>query len=430
MLRSLRHPNFRLFLLGQIISLTGTWMQEVALSWLVYRLTHSAFLLGAIGFASHLPSFLLALFGGVLADRANRHRTLMVTQALLMAQALSLWALVATDHIGVPSLLALTALLGAVTGLDMPVRQAFLVDMVSAREDLPNAIALNSSVFNAARLVGPALAGLLIHLTGEAGAFLLNGLSYIAVIAALMAMRLPPGVPRHGEPPAITAHLREGLGYAFGFSPIRSILLLIALVSLVGVPFMVLMPVFAVDVLHGGPGTLGALMGAVGLGALAAALFLASRRTVLGLGRFITGGALLIGAGSVGFSMARHLAVAVPLLFVAGFGMMVLMASSNTILQTIVEDDKRGRVMSLYTMSFMGTLPIGCLLSGLIANHLGAPQTVRIGGALCILGALCFARGLPTLRAKVRPLYLQLGLLPEAAPAVENVALEDAAGQG
>jgi MFS family permease len=427
MLRSLRHPNFRLFLLGQTISLTGTWMQEVALSWLAYRLTRSPLLLGWIGFASHLPSFVLALFGGVVADRTNRHRTLMITQALFMLQALALWALVATGRIDTYSLLALTVLLGAVTGIDMPVRQAFLVDMVSAKEDLANAIALNSSVFNAARLVGPAMAGLLIHYTGEAGAFLLNGLSYIAVIAALAAMRLPPYSRPLAAPMPITAHLREGLGYALAFAPIRAILLLIALVSLVGVPFIVLMPVFAVDVLRGGPDTLGLLMGSVGLGALAAALFLAARKTVVGLGGFIWGGALLIGIGSIGLSLATHVALAVPLLFVAGFGMMVLMAASNTILQTIIDDDKRGRVMSLYTMSFMGTLPVGCLMAGAIASRIGAPETVRIGGALCVLGALFFARELPTLRAKVRPLYQRLGLLPDGAASVEDAPLEDAA---
>jgi MFS family permease len=314
-----------------------------------------------------------------------------------------------------------------VTGIDMPVRQAFLVDMVNAKEDLPNAIALNSSVFNAARLVGPAVAGLLIHYTGEAGAFLLNGLSYVAVIGALAAMRLPAYARRTEKPVPITAHLREGLGYALAFPPIRAILMLIALVSLVGVPFIVLMPVFAVDVLHGGPDTLGLLMGSIGLGALAAALLLAARKTVVGLGRFISGGAFLIGLGSMGLSLARQVGVAIPLLFVAGFGMMVLMAASNTILQTIIDDDKRGRVMSLYTMSFMGTLPVGCLLAGAIAARIGAPATVRIGGALCVLGALFFMRQLPTLRAHVRPLYLRLGLLPDGAAGATDAVLEDAA---
>lgn len=415
MLRSLRHRNFRLFLLGQIISLTGTWMQQVALSWLTYRLTHSAFLLGLVGFAGQLPSFFLAPLGGVVADRGSRHRTVILTQVLSMAQALALWALVATDHIGVPSLIALTALLGAVNGVDIPVRQAFLIEMVGSKEDLANAIALNSSVFNAARLVGPAIAGFLIGISGEAGAFLLNGLSYVAVIAALLAMRLPPRETRTAAAPPVGRHLREGLAYAFGFAPIRAILILIALLSLVGVPFMVLMPIFAADVLQGGPHTLGLLMGAVGLGALAGALLLAARRSIAGLGRVIAAAAALLGLGLIGFSFAAQTAVAVPLLFVAGFGMMVGMASSNTILQTLVDDDKRGRVMSLYLMAFMGTVPFGSLLAGALANHIGAPLTVRVGGALCILGAMMFARALPALRAEARPVFRRLGVLVEEA---------------
>jgi MFS family permease len=269
--------------------------------------------------------------------------------------------------------------------------------------------------------VGPAVAGFLIGITGEADAFLVNGLSYVAVLLALFAMHLPPAAPRT-HTPAMTRHLREGLAYAFGFTPIRAILLLIALVSLVGVPFMVLMPIFAAEVLHGGPHMLGLLTGAVGLGALAGALVLAARRTVVGLGNFITTAGVLLGCGLVGFSLATHATTAVLTLFVAGFGMMTGMASSNTILQTIVDDDKRGRVMSLYTMAYMGTIPFGSLLAGALAHRIGAPMTVRLGGILCIVGALSFARALPALRAKVRPLYLRMGLLPDASTPIEDGA--------
>jgi MFS family permease len=431
-LRSLRHRNFRLFLTGQMISLTGTWMQQVAMSWLAYRWTRSPLVLGLFGFASQLPAFFLAPVGGVLADRVSRRRLVMATQVLSMLQAATLAALVLTNHTGVGGLLVLTAFLGLVNGIDIPVRQAFLVEMVNDKSDLPNAIALNSSAFNAARLVGPALGGFVVAAVGEGVAFLLNALSYIAVIGALLALRLPSAPARPLGAPAVWSNLREGMRYAFGFPPIRTILLLVFTASLFGVPFLVLMPVFAADVMHGGPSTLGLLMGAVGVGALAGALTLAARRSVVGLGSMITIAIGVFGTGLLLFSATTSVLLALPGLFAAGFGMMALMASSNTILQTIVEDDKRGRVLSFYAMSFMGAVPVGSLLAGALAARIGAPATVRIGACVCLLSGLLYARVLPSMRAHVRPLYMRLGLLPDAAAVVEDVPLareEDAAAR-
>ena len=404
-IRALRHRNFRLFLGGQIISLAGTWMQQVALSWLVYRLTRSPFLLGLVGFAGQLPSLLLAPLAGVWADRADRRRIVIGTQVLAMLQALLLSALVLTGRVTIAQILVLSVFLGLVNGVDVPTRQAFLVEMVRGREDLAGAIALNSSVFNAARLVGPAVAGFMIGLVGEGVVFLLNGLSYVAVIAALVAMRLERRPPASPERPPVWRELKEGVRYAAGFAPLRALLLLVGLVSLVGVPFTVLMPVFATDVLHGGAHTLGLLVSSLGMGALGGALFLAARRTVRGLGRIILAAVTVFGVSLVAFGLSRSEWLSMLLLVIAGLGMMVHMASSNTILQTIVDEDKRGRVMSFYAMAFMGTVPLGSLLSGALAARIGAPATVVLGGALCLLGAAAFARVLPGLRAQIRPIY-------------------------
>ena len=420
--RALRHRNFRLFLGGQIISLAGTWMQQVALAWLVYRLTRSPFLLGLVGFAGQLPSLLLAPLAGVWADRSDRRRIVIATQALAMFQALVLSALVLTGRVAVVHVLVLSVFLGLVNGVDVPTRQAFLVEMVRGREDLANAIALNSSVFNAARLVGPAIAGFMIGLVGEGVVFLLNGLSYVAVIAALLAMEIDPRPAARRPTQPVWRELKEGVGYVLGFEPIRSLLLLIGLVSLVGVPFTVLMPVFATDVLHGGAHTLGLLMSSLGVGALGGALFLAARRSVRGLGRIILAAVTLFGLCLAGFGFSRNEWLSMALLVAAGFGMMVHMASSNTILQTIVDEDKRGRVMSFYAMAFMGTVPLGSLLSGALAARLGAPATVVLGGALCLLGAAAFARALPRLREQIRPIYARLGVIPEVAAGLQTAA--------
>jgi MFS family permease len=417
--RALRHRNFRLFVAGQFISVVGTWMQTVALGWLVYRLTRSPFMLGLSGFLGQIPSLFFSPVAGVWADRWNRHRMVIGTQALAMLQALTLAALVLTHRATIEAILGLNLLLGFVSAVDIPARHSFVVEMVEGGEDLPNAIALNSSVFNAARLVGPSIAGILIGLVGEGVVFLLNGLSYLAVIAALLALRVPPSPHRARESAPLWTHLDEGFRYVAGFAPIRAVLLLLGLVGLIGVPFTVLMPIFATDVLRGDAHTLGFLVGAVGVGALAGALYLAARTTVLGLGRVIVAAVTLFGAGLVAFAFVRAEWLALPILALTGFGMMVHMASSNTILQTLVDPDKRGRVMSLYAVSLMGTMPLGSLLAGALASRIGAPWTVSLGGVFCLVGAALFARALPALRAQVRPIYSRLGVIPEISEGLQ-----------
>jgi MFS family permease len=417
--RALRHRNFRLFLTGQFISLIGTWMQTVALGWLVYRLTHSPFLLGLVGFLGQIPSLFFSPLAGVWADRWSRHRMVIGTQVLAMFQALALAALVLSGRATIVQVLALTLLLGFANAVDVPSRQAFVFEMVQGGDDLPNAIALNSSVFNVARLVGPSIAGVLIGLVGEGTVFLINGLSYVAVIAALLAIRIPPGERRAAAPPHVWAHLVEGVHYAAGFAPIRAVLLLLALVSLVGAPYTILMPIFATEVLHGGAHTLGFLVGAIGVGALGGAAFLATRRTVRGLGSVIVRAATAFGLGLIVLALVRVEWLAVAVLAVSGFGLMVHMASSNTILQTLVDHDKRGRVMSLYAVAFMGTTPIGSLLAGALAARVGARWTVALGGTLCLVGAALFARALPGLRAQVRPIYARLGIISEVAEGLQ-----------
>jgi MFS family permease len=417
--RSLRHRNFRLFFGGQSISLMGTWMQRIALGWLVYRLTGSAFLLGVVGFAGQIPTFVLTPFTGVLADRWNRHRILIVTQTLSMVQALILAYLVLNQIVLIWQIILLSLFLGTINAFDVPARQSFMVEMVEDKQDLGNAIALNSSMVNSARLIGPSVAGLLIALVGEGICFLLNGISYLAVIAALLGMRIAPknSNPHHSK---IWPGLAEGFTYAFGFAPIRAVLLLLAMVSLMGMPFSVLMPIFAKSILHGGPNTLGFLMGASGVGALTGALYLASRKSVLGLGKMIALAAGIFGIGLIAFSFSRILPLSLVLMLVIGFGMMVQMASSNTILQTIVEDDKRGRIMSFYAMAFMGMTPFGSLLAGFLASKIGAPHTLLIGGITCVFAAAFFARKLPALRELVRPIYIKMGIIPEIISGIQS----------
>jgi MFS family permease len=413
--RALRHRNYRLFFGGQAISLIGTWMQRIAMAWLVYRLTGSAFLLGVVGFAGQIPTFLLVPFTGVLADRWNRHHILIATQTLSMLQALVLAALVLEGSIAIWHIVSLSVFLGLVSAFDVPARQAFVVQMVESKEDLGNAIALNSSVFNSARLLGPSIAGLLTAAVGEGLCFLLNGLSFLAVIAALLAMKLPPKEPNSGKA-EVLRRLADGFSYAFGFRPIRAVILLLALISLVGMPYAVLMPLFAKDVLHGGAQTLGFLMGSAGVGALVGAIYLASRVRVVQLGRTIPVAAAIFGAGLVAFSRSGVLLLSLAFLAIMGFGMMVQMAASNTVLQTIVDDDKRGRVMAFYAMALMGTAPFGSLLAGGLASKMGAPNTLLAGGLACIAGSLLFAGKLPSLRAAVRPIYAEMGVTTGAAP--------------
>jgi MFS family permease len=413
--RALHHQNYRLFFGGQGISLIGTWMQQIAMSWLVYDLTHSAFLLGFIGFLGQIPSLLLSPFAGVLSDRWNRHRIVICTQSLAMIQAFILAILTLTGTIAIWHIILLALFLGFVNAFDMPTRQAFVVEMVETGEDLGNAIALNSLLFNGARLLGPSIGGILIALLGEGMCFLLNGISYIAVIIALLAMKITKREIR-SRSSQVLKDLREGFTYAFGFPPIRSLLLLLALTSLTAMPYMVLMPVFAKTVLQGGPQTLGFLLGASGVGAAVGAIYLASRTSVLGLGKLIVIASSIFGIGLIAFSISRILWLSLLLLVFTGFGMMVQMASSNTVLQTIVEEDKRGRVMSLYTMAFMGMVPFGSLLAGSLASKIGAPGTIMISGIACILGSMLFARKLPLLRELVRPIYMRKGIVQEKSP--------------
>ncbi len=394
-------------------------MTRVATSWLVYRLTKSAFLLGLVGFSGQIPFLILGPVAGVWVDRWNRHRVLVVTQMLSMLQSFALAALTLSGRITFWEIFALSLLQGAINTFDMPGRQAFLIEMVEAREDLANAVALNSSMVNASRLVGPSLAGIIIAVAGEGYCFLIDGISYIAVIASLLLMHVSRA-PSRAKVESVLTDLKEGWEYVAGFVPIRAILLLITLISLVGMPYIVLMPIFAGTILHGGPHTLGFLMSATGVGALTSALVLARRESVVGLGRLIPLTAGLFGVALTGFSLSHWFWLSMPLMVVTGYGLMQQLAASNTILQTIVEEDKRGRVMSFYATAFQGAAPFGSLIAGAVANRIGAPKTLAIGGCLCVLGALWFSRQLPRLRVAIRPIYRRLGIIPEVAVGVQT----------
>jgi MFS family permease len=420
--RALQSRNFRLFFSGQTVSLVGTWITRVATSWLVYRLTGSALLLGIVGFCGQIPTLLLAPFTGVLVDRWDRHRILVVTQVLSMLQSLALALLVFTDTITVGSILALQVCQGIINAFDTPARQAFVVQMVEDRADLPNAIALNSSMVNASRIIGPTIGGIVIAAVGEGWCFLADAVSYLAVIASLLAMRVTarPLPPRDTR---LRDELRAGFQYVSRFVPVRSALLLLSLVSIMGMPYTVLMPIISSTVLHGGPHTLGFLMTASGVGALGGALYLASRRSVLGLGRVMVLATATFGVGLIVFSLSRTLWFALVALPFVGAGMMVTMAATNTIIQTVVTEELRGRVMAFYTMAFLGTAPIGSLLAGLLADRVGPTVTIRIGGAACVAAALWFALRLPTLRVLVRPIYVELGIISAAEIEANTKAL-------
>jgi MFS family permease len=409
--RALRHRNFRLFFGGQTISLTGTWMTRVATGWLVYRLTGSALLLGTVSFAGQIPTFLVAPFAGVWVDRLDKRQVLVWTQTLSMVQSLTLAALTLSGHITIPLLLTLSVMQGCVNAFDMPGRQSFMVMMVEDKRDLQNAIAINSSMVNVARLIGPSLAGMLIAVSSEGWCFLIDGISYIAVIFSLLKMRLHASeIERKAT--SMLAELQAGWTYVAEFLPIRTILMLFAVVSLMGMPFVVLMPIFAKKVLNGGPHTLGFLMAAMGLGALVSALSLAARRNVRGLVRMIPIAAAVFGLGLIGFGLSHWFWLSMLMVFIAGMGMMQGMAASNTVIQTIVTDDKRGRVMSYYTMAFMGMAPFGSLLAGGMAHKFGAPWTVIMNGAVVMLGAAWFLTRLPLLRRQIRPIYREMGIIP------------------
>ena len=410
--RALSSRNYRLFFCGQCISLIGTWMQHVAMSWLVYRLTGSAFLLGLVGFAGQIPVFVLTSFAGVFIDRVNRRNLLVLTQMLCAVQASLLAFLTLSGHIQVWHLVLLSLFLGTVNAFDMPARHSFIIEMVEHKKDMGNAIALNSAMFNSARLVGPSVAGLLVGAFGEGICFLLNAISFFAIIFTLLAMNIPKRKTDVEHLPVFRG-LKEGYQYAFRFRPILYLLVLMALIGLMGMPYMVLMPVFARDVLHGGPQTFGFLIGASGIGALTGSLYLASRRSVLGLAKLNAFAIGVFGAGIIIFSFSRTLPLSLCVLFFTGFSMIIHMASSNTMLQTIVDEDKRGRVMSYMAMCSMGMVPFGSLLAGSLADRIGAPNTLIINGIVCIAGALFFYSRLPIIRKAVRPIYVKMGIIKD-----------------
>ena len=419
--RALRHRNFRLFFGGQTISLVGTWMTRIATAWLVYRLTGSAMLLGIVSFMGQIPTFLFAPFAGVIIDRLNRRHVLLWTQSLAMVQSLLLAWLTLAHRITIGEILVLSAFQGLINAFDMPGRQAFMVQMVDDRNDLSNAIAINSSMVNVARLIGPAIAGIVIAASSEGWCFLIDGISYSAVIVSLLLMRVHVAqIGRHAA--SMFEQLREGWSYVSTFTPVRTILTLFALVSLMGMPYTVLMPVFAGKILHGGPHTLGFLMGAAGAGALVSALALVMRRSVRGLTRMLPTAAILFGSSLVLFGLSRWLWLSLVLLVFVGFGMLQGFTISNTIIQTLVPEDKRGRVMSYYTAAFVGMAPFGSLLAGAMAHWIGAPRTVMFTGSCCIAGGLWFSSRLPAIRKEMRPIYEKLGIVPPLPASVQEQA--------
>jgi MFS family permease len=422
-LRALKHRNFQLFFSGQMISLIGTWMQSVAQSWLVYRITGSSLLLGSVGFASQIPVFLAAPLGGIVADRYNRQRVVIGTQIASMILAVILAVLTLTHRITVPEIFVLAALMGVVNAFDIPGRQAFLVDMVG-KEDLMNAIALNSSMFNGARIIGPAIAGILVAKIGEGWCFFANAVSYIAVILGLVLMRVPPRTHRPTGSPI--AHIIEGFRFVRDTAPIKALLLLLGLISLVAMPYTVLMPVFADRILHGGARGLGILMGATGVGALLGALTLATRTGVHGLGRWVTFSCAGFAITLMAFALSRNFWLSAVLLVPVGFCMMLEMSSSNTLIQAMVPDHLRGRVMSVYSMMFMGMAPFGALFGGAMADRIGAPLTVCMGAVACLGGAVIFGLRLPKLRVEARRLIVAQGMVGgEPAQEMTTPVLEE-----
>ncbi|MCL1465595.1 MFS transporter [Argonema galeatum] len=409
MLRAFSSRNYRLFFMGQGISLIGTWITQVATIWLVYQLTDSSLFLGLVGFASQIPNFILAPLGGIFVDRWNRHRLLVITQILLMSQSFVLAFLALTGMIHIWHIIILSIFQGIVSALEMPTRQAFVVEMVDNKENLGNAIALNSTLFNSGRLIGPAIAGLLIAAVGSGVCFLIDGISFIAAIASFLAMNIKPK-----EISVLTnspwERLKEGFVYSFSFPPIRAILMLLALVSFMGTSYIVLVPVFATKIMHGSADTLGFLMAASGVGAFMAGIYLSSRQSILGIEKLMVLSPIIWGIGLIGFSQSHTFWFSFLMMFLIGFGSIVEFTCCNTFLQTIVDDDKRGRVMSLYIMAF-ATIPFGNLFAGALAEKIGASYTLTIAGIFCILGSAIFAKQLPALRQLVRPIYAKLGII-------------------
>ena len=417
-LRSLRHKNYKLFFSGQLISLVGTWMQSVAMSWLVYRLTNSALMLGLIAFLSQAPSFFVSPFAGVLIDRWDKHKVMVITQILAMLQAFILAALTLAGSIQVWHLVLLSLTMGLINSFDMPLRQAFVVEIIEDRKDLSNAIALNSSMVNGAKLFGPAIAGILVAIVGEGLCFLINGISFIAVIIALLCMKINKVIYKPDNK-KIILELKEGFKYSFGFAPIREILILLGVISLISIPFTVIIPVFARDILKGGSDTLGFLMAATGVGALIAGIYLASRKSVIGLGNAVVVSTAIFGIALIIFSFSKNLWFSLAALLFVGFGMIVHISSINTILQTITDDNMRGRVMSYFTMAIIGIAPFGSLIDGALTDKIGAPNTVMIGGVVSIICSIVFFTRLPMLKKLVRPVYVKKGIIIEIAKGIQ-----------
>jgi MFS family permease len=422
--RALRHRNFKLFFFGQGISVIGTWMTRLATTWLVYRLTHSALLLGVVSFAGQIVAFALGPLAGVWVERLNRRKLLVWTQAAAAVQSLAMAALTLAHVITLSEIIALAVLQGLINAFDMPARQSFLVQMVEDRNDLSNAIAINSSMVNGARLIGPAIAGLVIAAVGEGWCFLIDGISYLAVIASLVMMRIVPPIV-HRNATTMFEQMREGWDYVRTFWPIRTILLLFALISLMGYPYMVLMPIFAAQVLHGGPATLGWLTGASGIGALVSALSLAVRKSIVGLTRMLQIAAAMLGCALILFGLSHTLWLSLALMVLAGFGLIQVASVSNTIIQSLVTEDKRARVMSYYTMAFFGAAPFGSLLAGALAHRIGAPHTVIVTGAFCVAGSLWFTFHLPKISGHLRPNDQDMGPRPVPLSPIERKPLSE-----
>ncbi len=415
---SLRSRNYRLYFIGQCISLIGTWMQQVAMSWLIYRLTGSVLLLGTVAFINQIPSFLISPFAGVLTDRFERRRIMLFTQVLCMIEAFFLAILVLTGLIQVWHIMAFSLFVGMVNAFDAPTRQSMVVELVDRKEDLSNAIALNSAIFNGARLIGPSVAGILIALVGEGYCFLINAVSYIAVIGALLMMQMPKHHKKEKQE-KILAGFAEGFRYCYHYLPIRVLLMMVALLSLAGMPFIVLIPAFAKDVLGGDSHTQGFILSAIGAGALMAAMYLAARKSVLGLGKVVSIMGVVFGLGLVGVSLLRTHWMVFAMLVPTGFAMIASLASCNTLLQTLTDDDKRGRVMGFYAMALMGMAPFGSLLYGSVAEWIGVPYTLLAGGIICSVGALYFERWRPIVRRMARRVYVRKGIIPEIAKGID-----------
>lgn len=411
--RALRHRNFKLFFAGQSISVIGNWMTRLATAWLVYKLTHSALMLGIVSFAGQIVSFVLGPFAGVWVERLNRRKLLLCTQSAAAVQSLALAALTLAHVITFGEIIALSVFQGTINAFDMPGRQSFLVQMVQDRGDLSNAIAINSSMANSARLIGPAIAGMVIAALGEGWCFLIDGVSYFAVIASIFLMRIKPmDICRNAS--SMVEQMREGWDYVRSFRPIRTILLLLALLSLMGYSYAVLLPIFAGRVLHGGATTLGWLTGASGSGALVSALSLTMRKSVVGLTRMLQIAAAMLGGALILFGLSHVLWVSLVLMVFVGFGLIQGAAVSNTIIQSLVTEDKRARVMSYYMMAFFGAAPFGSLLAGALAHRIGAPHTVIITGSFCLAGSLWFTFEMPKIGAIMRPVYQEMGLLAQS----------------